>query len=83
MVKHPAFSGTQSHEEAQMQDLSANRLVAAFGDFRRAYMIVRRPHTTLIRDPYSEKPLVQFYATRRVGGHVIDPKACAILQAVA
>lgn len=79
----PSLFGHPVYEEAQMQDLSADRLVAAFGDFGRAYMIVRRPHTTLIRDPYSEKPLVQFYATRRVGGHVIDPKACAILQAVA
>ena len=79
----PSLFGYPVYEEAQMQDFSPNSLVGAFGDFGRAYMIVRRAHTTLIRDPYSEKPLVQFYATRRVGGHVIDPKAYVVLQAVA
>ncbi|MDR1208566.1 MAG: phage major capsid protein [Holosporales bacterium] len=43
-----------------------------FGDFLQAYQIVDRGDVSILRDPYSAKPYVEFYATKRVGGDVVD-----------
>ncbi|MDR0631361.1 MAG: phage major capsid protein [Holosporales bacterium] len=43
-----------------------------FGDFLRAYQIVDRGEISVLRDPYSAKPYVEFYATKRVGGDMVD-----------
>jgi HK97 family phage major capsid protein len=51
-----------------------------FGNFKRAYQIVDRSGMTILRDPYSSKPYVEFYATKRVGGAVIDTKAYKMLR---
>ena len=52
----------------------------AFGDFRQAYTIAERPDLRILRDPYSAKPHVLFYATKRVGGTVVDPRAFKLLH---
>lgn len=52
----------------------------AFGDFRQAYTIAERPDLRILRDPYSAKPHVLFYATKRVGGGVVDPRAIKFLN---
>ncbi|MDO5369861.1 phage major capsid protein [Paracoccus sp. (in: a-proteobacteria)] len=52
----------------------------AFGDFRKAYTIAERPDLRVLRDPYSAKPHVLFYATKRVGGTVVDPRAYKMLH---
>lgn len=52
----------------------------AFGDFRQAYTIAERPDLRILRDPYSAKPHVLFYATRRVGGAVVDSRAVKLLN---
>ena len=52
----------------------------AFGDFRQAYTIAERPDLRILRDPYSAKPHVLFYATKRVGGGVVDPRAIKMLN---
>lgn len=44
----------------------------AFGNFREAYQIVDRAGLHVLRDPFSAKPYVEFYATKRVGGDVIN-----------
>lgn len=54
-------------------------LALAFGDFKSAYQIVDRQHMNILRDPYSAKPYVEFYATRRVGGTVVDARAIKLL----
>lgn len=46
-----------------------------FGDFRAGYLIVDRRGVSMLRDPYSSKPYVEFYTTRRTGGGVIQPAA--------
>lgn len=43
-----------------------------FANFKRGYHVVDRHDMRLLRDPYSSKPFVEFYATKRVGGDVID-----------
>lgn len=63
-----------------MPDLAANAYPVAFGDFQRGYLIVDRRGTTILRDPYTAKPYVKFYATRRVGGGVTNFEAIKILK---
>jgi HK97 family phage major capsid protein len=52
----------------------------AFGDFRAGYTIAERPDLRILRDPYSVKPHVQFYASMRVGGDVTDFSAIRLLK---
>ena len=49
-------------------------------DFRRAYTIAERADLRILRDPFSAKPHVLFYATKRVGGNVVDPRAYKVLN---
>ena len=53
-----------------LPDIAANSAASAFGDFRRGYLIVDRAGVRVLRDPYSAKPYVLFYTTKRVGGGV-------------
>ena len=52
----------------------------AFGDFKRGYLIVDRQGVNVLRDPYSAKPYVLFYTTKRVGGGVQDFAAIKLLN---
>jgi HK97 family phage major capsid protein len=63
-----------------MPDLAANSLSIAFGDFARGYLIVDRAGVRVLRDPYSAKPYVLFYTTKRVGGGVQDFRAIKLLR---
>lgn len=55
----------------------------AFGDFKAGYLINDRMGSRILRDPYTNKPYVQFYATKRVGGGVADPNAIRLLKMAA
>ncbi len=59
-------------EAEDMPDLAADSVSVAFGDFRRGYLVVDRAGVRILRDPYSAKPHVLFYTTKRVGGGVQD-----------
>ena len=50
----------------------------AIGDFKTAYKIVDRSGINIMRDPYTEKPFVKFYAVKRVGGDVVNQEAIKI-----
>ncbi|MBU3031291.1 phage major capsid protein [Paracoccus marinaquae] len=63
-----------------MPDIAMDALSVAFGDFRAAYTIVERPDLRVLRDPFSAKPHVLFYATKRVGGGVTDFRAVKLLR---
>ncbi|MEH6663394.1 MAG: phage major capsid protein [Brevundimonas sp.] len=67
-------------EIEEMPDIGADALAVAFGDFRRGYLIVDRAGLSVLRDPYSAKPYVLFYTTRRVGGGVQDFDAIKVLK---
>jgi HK97 family phage major capsid protein len=67
------------HDVEDMPDISANSLSVASGDFKRGYLIVDRAGVTVLRDPYSAKPYVLFYTTKRVGGGVQDYDAIKLL----
>lgn len=63
-----------------MPDVASEGAVMAFGDFRRGYLIVDRQGVRVLRDPYSAKPYVLFYTTKRVGGGVQDFNAIKLLR---
>jgi len=67
-------------EAAAMPDIAADSLSIAFGNFRAGYLIAQRRETVVLRDPFSNKPFVHFYATKRVGGAVIDSRAIKLLR---
>jgi len=67
-------------EAEDMPDVDANSLSIAFGDFRRGYLIVDRLGVRVLRDPYSAKPYVLFYTTKRVGGGVQDFDAIKLMK---
>lgn len=68
-------------EDDDMPDFGANNYPLAFGDFGRGYLVVDRMGTRVLRDPFSSKPYVLFYTTRRVGGGVQDYHAIKVLKA--
>jgi HK97 family phage major capsid protein len=67
-------------EAEDMPDIAANSYSIAFGDFRRGYLIVDRQGVRVLRDPFSAKPYVLFYTTKRVGGGVQDFDAIKLLK---
>lgn len=66
-------------ENEDMPDVAADANAIAFGDFKRAYTIVDRIGTRVLRDPYTNKPYVGFYTTKRVGGMLVDSQAVKVL----
>jgi HK97 family phage major capsid protein len=67
-------------EAEDMPDIAADSLSIAFGDFRRGYLVVDRQGVRVLRDPYSAKPYVLFYTTKRVGGGVQDFDAIKLMK---
>ena len=65
---------------SHMPDVEADKLAIALGDFKSAYKVVDRTGINLMRDPYTEKPFVKFYAVKRVGGDVINPSAVKLAK---
>ncbi|MEO1724589.1 MAG: phage major capsid protein, partial [Pseudomonadota bacterium] len=63
-----------------MPDIASDSLSIAFGDFSRGYTIAERPEVRILRDPFSAKPNVAFFATKRVGGDVTDYSAIKLLR---
>ncbi len=67
-------------ESEDMPDIATDSLSIAFGDFSRGYLIVDRVGIRVLRDPYSSKPYVLFYTTKRVGGGVRDFDAIKLMK---
>lgn len=67
-------------ESEDMPAIATDSYSVAFGDFRRGYLVVDRVGIRVLRDPYSAKPYVLFYTTKRVGGGVQDFDAIKLLK---
>ncbi len=67
-------------EAEDMPDIAADSFSIAFGDFQRGYLVVDRRGIRILRDPYSSKPYVLFYTTKRVGGGIQDFDAIKLLK---
>lgn len=63
-----------------MPDIASGSDSIAFGDFAAGYTVAERPDLRVLRDPFSAKPNVLFYATKRVGGDVSDFAAIKVLR---
>ena len=63
-----------------MPDIGSDAFAIAFGDFNAGYTVAERPDLRVLRDPFSAKPHVLFYATKRVGGDVSDFAAIKLLK---
>lgn len=70
-------------EAEDMPAKAANALPIAFGDFSRGYLIVDRIGTSILRDPYTNKPYVGFYTRKRLGGCVVDSEAIKVIKIAA
>jgi HK97 family phage major capsid protein len=67
-------------ESEYMPDVATDAHAIAFGDFKRGYLIVDRVGVRVLRDPFSTKPYVLFYTTKRVGGGIQDFDAIKTLK---
>lgn len=86
-IWQPSFSektpetifGIPVHCSSDMPAPEAGKAAIALGDFKAGYKIVDRQGISLVKDPYTEKPFIKFYATKRVGGDVVDLSAIKLL----
>jgi len=76
----PSLLGRPVRFAADVAAVTASALAAAYGDFKQAYQIIDRNSLRLLRDPYSSKPNVLFYATRRVGGETVNFEAYKVMK---
>lgn len=67
-------------EAEDMPDVAAGTFPIAFGNFRHGYLIAEHSATRVLRDPFTNKPFVHFYATKRIGGKVLDSNAIKLLK---
>lgn len=74
------LNGYPVRVDQYMPALATGSLSLAFGDFRRAYTIVDRMGIRTLRDPYTSKPYVVFYSTKRTGGGAMDFEAVKFLK---
>ncbi|MNG03469.1 Phage capsid family protein [compost metagenome] len=75
--------GYRYEEDEAMPDIAADSIPLAFGDFKRGYTIADVRGTRVLRDPFTNKPFVHFYTTKRVGGGVMDSLAIKLLKIAA
>lgn len=74
ILQKPAYT------DDNMPAVGANAFPIAFGNFQRGYLIVDRAGIRVLRDPYTNKPNVHFYTTKRVGGGVVNFEAMKVLK---
>lgn len=67
-------------EAEDMPDMVSDALAMAFGNFSVGYTIVDRQGIRVLRDPFTDKPFVKFYTTKRVGGDVVNFDAIKLLK---
>jgi len=67
-------------EIEDMSDIGPGNAAIAFGDFRRGYLVVDRQGSRVLRDPFSAKPYVLFYTSKRVGGGVQNFDAIKVMS---
>ncbi|MCU1133241.1 phage major capsid protein [Stenotrophomonas maltophilia] len=74
------LAGFPVQDVAATPDVAANAVAALFGDFKQTYTVYDRKGVRVLRDPFTNKPYVQFYTTKRVGGGVHNPEPMRALK---
>jgi HK97 family phage major capsid protein len=75
-----SLAGYPLEEMADLANVADAAFPVLFGDFKRTYLVIDRLGIRVMRDPYTNKPYVMFYTTKRVGGGVQDPTAMRALK---
>lgn len=75
--------GVPAYQAADLPVPAANSLSVVVADFARAYQIVDRIGIRVLRDPFTDKPFIKFYTTKRVGGDVVNFEAIKIMKLAA
>jgi HK97 family phage major capsid protein len=76
----PVLLGHPVELDEAMPEIGAGAKAIAFGDFAECYSVVTRPGLRLLRDPYTVKGSVLFYAYTRIGGGVVNSEAVKFLR---
>ena len=63
-----------------MPAIGSDSLSIAFGNFQRGYIVVDHRQMTILRDPFTAKPWVKFYTSKRVGGDVFNFEAIKLVK---
>lgn len=74
------LAGEAIVEIPDMPNVAANNIVALYGDMEATYLVVDRVGIRVLRDPFTNKPFVHFYTTKRVGGGVYNPEPMRALK---
>lgn len=69
--KPDTLLGKPVEYDDNLDDIGAGKYPIFYGNFKRAYLIIDRLGTRVLRDPYTSKPYVLFYTTKRVGGGIV------------
>lgn len=77
------LAGYAITEMAAMPGMAVNAFPIAFGNFQRGYLIIDRMGVRVLRDPFTNKPFVHFYTTKRVGGGLLNPEVIRVLKMAA
>ncbi|MGA7181405.1 MAG: phage major capsid protein [Thiobacillaceae bacterium] len=75
LLGYPIFEAEDMPDYA-----TANGMAIAFGNFQQGYIIADRIGTRVLRDPFSNKPNVMFYVTKRLGGSVLNSECIKLLK---
>ena len=81
--KPDTLLGKPVEYDDNVDDIGANKYPIFYANFKRAYLIVDRLGTRVLRDPYTSKPYVLFYTTKRVGGGIVMYEAIKALKIAA
>lgn len=76
----PTLAGEPVVDMPGMPNVAAGAIAALYGDMAETYQVVDRTGVRILRDPYTAKPFVLFYTTKRVGGGVKNPTAMRALK---
>lgn len=76
----PTLLGYAVETDDNMPDVGSAAFPVLFGDFRRAYLVIDRVGIRVLRDPFTSKPNVLFYTTKRVGGGIQNFEAVKVLK---
>lgn len=80
LAAEDSLLGAPVYQSAYMPLPEANSLAIILADFKSAYQIVDRSGITVLRDPFTDKPFVKFYTTKRVGGDVVNFEAVKVMK---
>lgn len=73
------LGGYEVIDVPDMPNVATSNVAIAFGDMAATYLVIDRMGVRILRDPYTNKPYIAFYVTKRVGGGVINPDAMKVM----